>query len=647
MRKIFNVIAISVAASFSLSAAPQWSGGEWASASASENNLAAASDTVVSVSGNDADGYLATLIASGVAKACNGVFERTTSGGKIYAVKSNASITYAFAGKARISAVKIYTYWSDGGRQGFNIKSIEATADGVSWSVVEGSCADSGFSGTGQCRFDGSRGAYAVFQDPDSEVVAEGVTAIRVNFAGVENSAIALSEIEIVGEISGSVAYSVEFLDRDGNRIGDVQTVEAGQPAVPPAAPQVEGFVFTGWSHDTSAVISDMTVIAQYVEFGVVLSSVDIWDSTQTFGDMNILTEPGVTVDVEQEGLSSDVSGYNDPSCLIDDVVNPDASQESLYAFADDAVVTVNLPYPQNIAALELYTYWRDGGRNGFTIKSIQYLGQGESGYRTIAVDSLSRGVNDATAENYKVKFYCPDGINPIARDVVSFRINFGEMDHDGTAVAEIRAVRFVEPVSDWELGYWDVSATPVSVRSARNLLLKPGSTLSLSQGYAVPSSLTGFTGSLAPLTNALLEATSTHNDLDGRIYPITSYSVLEIGFNEAKNVDGIRFSTFFYNGMRDGIAIDRIYGKCAKTGIYKRSDAIAPLLYAGRPDDWSVLAGSVASFPAPEGTFLFENVTALRVVFGDTDSAQEGSTYSEIEVFGSRYSDGMTIIIR
>ena len=57
--------------------------------------------------------------------------------------------------------------------------------------------------------------------------------------------------------------YTVTFQDKDGNLIEE-QYVFEGEGAVAPDAPEVEGYTFTGWDKDFSAVKEDMVITAQY-----------------------------------------------------------------------------------------------------------------------------------------------------------------------------------------------------------------------------------------------------------------------------------------------------------------------------------------------------------------------------------------------
>ena len=60
--------------------------------------------------------------------------------------------------------------------------------------------------------------------------------------------------------------FQVTFVDWDDTVLKAAQTVNYGEAAVAPADPQREGYKFTGWDKDFSAVKEDMTVKAQYEE---------------------------------------------------------------------------------------------------------------------------------------------------------------------------------------------------------------------------------------------------------------------------------------------------------------------------------------------------------------------------------------------
>ncbi len=59
------------------------------------------------------------------------------------------------------------------------------------------------------------------------------------------------------------VTYTVYFMGMDGS-ILDKQEVVEGQDAVPPTAPELEGFNFTGWAPSYEAVSGNLNIVAQY-----------------------------------------------------------------------------------------------------------------------------------------------------------------------------------------------------------------------------------------------------------------------------------------------------------------------------------------------------------------------------------------------
>ncbi len=71
------------------------------------------------------------------------------------------------------------------------------------------------------------------------------------------------SDLEVTAQYEIN-KYTVKFLDKDGNQIGEAQEVEHGKSAVKPEAPVVEGYTFTDWDKDFSAVTSDLEVKTVY-----------------------------------------------------------------------------------------------------------------------------------------------------------------------------------------------------------------------------------------------------------------------------------------------------------------------------------------------------------------------------------------------
>ena len=90
--------------------------------------------------------------------------------------------------------------------------------------------------------------------------------------------------------------WTVIFVERDGETaIGAAQRVNDGEAATAPEAPAVEGYVFTGWSVDFSAVHGNLTVVAQYARLWTVrfFGNDDVLLSTQTVQDGKAAKAPG------------------------------------------------------------------------------------------------------------------------------------------------------------------------------------------------------------------------------------------------------------------------------------------------------------------------------------------------------------------
>ena len=91
--------------------------------------------------------------------------------------------------------------------------------------------------------------------------------------------------------------YKVTFQDKDGNEI-ETQYVFEGEDAVAPEAPAVEGYTFTGWDKDFSAVKEDMVITAQYAINTFTVRFYDHSDnviSTQTVNWNEAAIEPELT----------------------------------------------------------------------------------------------------------------------------------------------------------------------------------------------------------------------------------------------------------------------------------------------------------------------------------------------------------------
>lgn len=104
--------------------------------------------------------------------------------------------------------------------------------------------------------------------DPSSFDTGEGLPTIT--FYCTENTtasdyADTYPNIIKVNKPAEKGTFTVYFWDKDGNVI-DTQKVQEGNDAVPPTAPEVEGYKFTGWLPDYKNVSRNLDVVAQYTK---------------------------------------------------------------------------------------------------------------------------------------------------------------------------------------------------------------------------------------------------------------------------------------------------------------------------------------------------------------------------------------------
>ncbi len=104
--------------------------------------------------------------------------------------------------------------------------------------------------------------------DPSSFDTGEGLPTIT--FYCTENTtasdyAETYPNIIMVSKPAEKGKFTVYFWDKDGNVL-DTQQVTEGEDAVPPTAPTIEGFTFTGWLPDYKNVSRNLDVVAQYTK---------------------------------------------------------------------------------------------------------------------------------------------------------------------------------------------------------------------------------------------------------------------------------------------------------------------------------------------------------------------------------------------
>lgn len=107
---------------------------------------------------------------------------------------AGGTITWLMPNPADIYELKVFTHWGDGGRDGINIGTIEASVDGETWQTLD-------VPGVYQNSAAGSTGSmYATLSDSEGVALATGVKGLRITFPTQENKGAGYAEIEVIGE---------------------------------------------------------------------------------------------------------------------------------------------------------------------------------------------------------------------------------------------------------------------------------------------------------------------------------------------------------------------------------------------------------------------------------------------------------------
>lgn len=633
------VWAIAALTAVSLHAQGVWSGGSWtAGTTPTANNVALASvGTAVSVSGND---LAAGSLAMELARVNNGVFEWTTAGGQIFAIGSNAVLTFAFPEPMVISGVNIFSYWADGGRQGIRVNALEVTSDNKTWTAI----ADSA---TTDMIDTASGGCVARFADSEGAVLATGVRSLRVCFGAVENNWVAMSEVEVIGAVDTSFAdktYTVTFLDLDGREIKSVSEVANGTDLadLAPEAPVVADLIFEAWD-TTGVVTSDLVVRPRYKEKGLIEAAIDVWTGSSVPTEViNMLTVEGARATGDQGDITGGLKDCGSIANLTDGrLVNAD-HEHSGWCFGNGATLVFELPYARDLAELQLWTAWRDGGRDGFSITEIACRKEGKDAFTPLAKQSkVFIGLdNNGSGPRYHVVLSRNDG-TPLFEGATAIRIVFDRADNDGAALQEVVAVPYKTKTVAWADETWDAAVDRTEVP---NLLRQDGTTVSVLKNESA-----GLTSSLADVSLAAAHDGQVHRDTSaGKFYPIGSSAILQYDFKRAKDLSGLGFWSIWNDGGRDGLALREIQVRYRKhPELWVALDTVPP--YAKHT---LAVDGNNASYgryhyemTPTSGEYFCTDVIGLRLCFGEMDNAWTG--FQEIEAFGRNASSGMIFSVR
>lgn len=457
MKNLPRIALMALAPCFAIAAS--WNTGTWPStsapsAAAEADNLARATATTCQVTGNNVASSVSSLSNFGVTH--DGAISASTAAAGSYALGDNAVVTYSFGGSALVSSVNIYTYWSDNGRNGLGISSIDVSADGETWTSVS----DSNLPFTGNPTSTKKIGLSAIFSNGDGTAFATGIVALRICCGTMHNNGTGIVEIEVVGEVSQASTYTVTFYDASGNVLKTLSDVAAGSDVSSdaPAAPVIPGQIFAGWDVDLTSVTTDLDATATYVAANAAVWSVETWSAATNIADL--LTVPGATLSIvtnSTKALTEAATITTDTSvaALHDGSLPRTKSNSTVYAIGDGAVVQCDFATPVDLSSLGFWTYYSGGGgRDGIAVESIEARRGARGAFHTIAaMTPFEYGTkkidgNDASPGSFHAMVSRADG-SLLAEHVSAVRIVFGDADNGWSVYTEIEAVGTPLPVFD------------------------------------------------------------------------------------------------------------------------------------------------------------------------------------------------------
>ena len=172
------------------------------------------------------------------------------------------------------------------------------------------------------------------------------------------------------------------------------------------------------------------------------------WTSDQTAAtadEGNLVRLSGAVLMSEGNGNAAFADQCGDTSVLVDGTIafGKVGNHYYSYSIGNNAVLTFSLPGYCNIRAVRLWTRGPDG-RVGIAVTSVE--GRAKSGeYSTLSssydgISGLPRGQYHTAGGGYCFELKNDDESN-FATGIEALRINFGQMDNNGTFVSEIEVI--------------------------------------------------------------------------------------------------------------------------------------------------------------------------------------------------------------
>ena len=267
------------------------------------------------------------------------------------------------------------------------------------------------------------------------------------------------------------------------------------------------------------------------------------------------------------------------------------------------------------------YTFWSDGGRDGFAFSSFDWREDGDAQWKTVSFDEVRLGLGDNFSHgSYFVAVSRAGG--PLLTNAVAVRIPFPAMDNSCAGVGEIQALRapVAAPRAAWTGETW--SGTVVRPVAGSLLRRDSGSTVSFVRNGAAPDA-----AALAALTDGAVSESSA------AVCPVATDAIFEALFDAPEHVSRIEFWT---NGgaAHDGLAVNEILFRHAGSSAFEPNDDMEPFRFAtfeAEGDDASSGRQHVV-IEAADGGLLAADATGVRIWFGRADN--DRTDLQELEIF-------------
>lgn len=188
-----------------------------------------------------------------------------------YTGELKAGTTYYYRMWATVNGKKIY-----GGYKTFTTTKVKPEIPTLSMKQSQRNVAIEGAISTSWSAVNNAQYYIAKLYDNEgNELQSKNVKGTSAAFDGVHTAgtyAVAVTAYNNAGtkgesdkvEVIVHENINVEFVDYDGTKLCEKQSVGYGKDANPPAEPSRKGYTFTGWDKGTTNITEDTTVTAQY-----------------------------------------------------------------------------------------------------------------------------------------------------------------------------------------------------------------------------------------------------------------------------------------------------------------------------------------------------------------------------------------------